>query len=260
MYGTVIVPLDGSPFAETALGPAEELAAAEDVPLVLLSVSDTDATRAYLHEVADASAVPTTVETIRSFDVLPGEAIAAMVGARPDALLVMATHGRSGVRRAVLGSVTEQVIAAVEQPILLTGPACKASRPLVGGRMVVGLDGSDRAEAVLPHAAAWAKAFDMQLWLATVQPPAGSVEALVESNYLARMAHDLDHLVPTVNWDTLHGTDPAVELVGLAERLDARCIAVTTHGRSGLSRVALGSVAMAITHRSPVPVLVHRAA
>ena len=260
MYGTVVVPLDGSPFAETALGPAEELAAAEGVSLVLLSVCDTDVTRAYLHEVAERLQIATAIETRRSLALPPGQAIAAVVGERPDALLVMATHGRTGVRRAVLGSVTEDVVRATAQPVLLTGPALVSGRALVGGRMLVALDGSDRAEAVLPHAAAWAKAFGMQLWLATVQPPAGAAEELVESNYLARVAHDLDRLLPPVNWDTLHGAHPAAELVDLAGRLDARCIAVTTHGRSGLSRVALGSVAMEVTHRSPLPVLVHRAA
>jgi nucleotide-binding universal stress UspA family protein len=260
MFGTVIVPLDESSFAETALGPAEEVAAAEGAPLVLLSVCDVDETRAYLHEVAGARSVATSIETVRALDVSAGEAIAAKVAARPDALLVMATHGRTGVRRAVLGSVTEDVLRAVDQPVLLTGPGYEGAGRLVGGRMLVALDGSDRAETILPHAVDWAKAFDMDLWLATVQPPVASPAGLADSNYLARLARDLDRQVPKVNWDTLHGAHPAAELADLAARLGASCVAVTTHGRSGLARVAVGSVAMDLAHRSPVPVLVHRAA
>jgi nucleotide-binding universal stress UspA family protein len=202
--------------------------------------------------------VTTTLETVSSFEDAAGPQLAGIAAGRPDALVVMATHGRTGVRRAVLGSVTEDVIRRVDDPVLLVGPSFTGADRLIGGRLLVCLDGSDRAEAILTHASAWAKAFDMKLWLATVQPPAGHLEELVESNYLARLAHDLDRDVPVVNWDTLHGTHAASELVDLAHRLPAACMAVTTHGRSGLSRVAVGSVAMEITHRSPVPVLVHR--
>lgn len=258
MYGTVVVPLDESPFAETALRPAAEIAAAEGAQLVLLSASDVAASRAYLHEVAERQSVTTTVKTVATGEESPGAVIARVVAERPDTLLCMATHGRSGVRRAVLGSVTEDVVRTLDEPILLTGPSYTGECRILGGRMLVCLDGSDRAEAILPHALSWAKAFDMKLWLATVQKPAASEGDVLESNYLSRIAHDLDRTAPTVNWDTLHGPHPANELVDLAARIGATCLAVTTHGRTGLSRVAVGSVAMDVAHRSTCPVLVQR--
>ena len=265
MYGTILVPLDGSRFAEIALGPAAELAAAEGATVTLVAVSDLDGTTAYLREVAARLPVATTVLAVDDAETTPGWVIARLAADRPDALVCMATHGRTGVRRAVLGSVTETVLRSCEGPVLLTGPYVEADRPIVGGKLLVCLDGSDRAEAILPQATSWVKAFDMHLWLAAVISHDPSVARrqvdadVLESNYLARLAHDLDRELPSqVNWDTLHGTHPAVALADVATRLPAAVVAMTTHGRTGLSRVALGSVAMELAHSSPCPVLVQR--
>jgi nucleotide-binding universal stress UspA family protein len=110
--------------------------------------------------------------------------------AAPDTLLVMATHGRTGVRRAVLGSVAEKVLRSAADPVLLAGPHLEPDRPIFGGR--------------------------------------------------------------------LNGRDPAARLMDMAARLPAAAIALTTHGRTGLPRLVLGSVAMEVVHRAPCPVLVGR--
>lgn len=264
MYGTILVPLDGSRFAERALEPAAELAAAEAATLTLVSVSDVEDTSGYLKEVAARLTVPTEILTVDASAEAPGAVIAGLAEDRPDSLLCMASHGRTGVRRAVLGSVTEEVLRAMAAPVLVAGPYVDPGRRIIGGRLMVCLDGSERSEAILPQATSWAKAFDMKLWLAAVMGRDRNVGRqqvdvdVLESNYLARLAHDLDHEAPVVNWDTLHGGDPAVALTDLATRLPAAVVAMTTHGRSGFSRMALGSVAMELAHRSPCPVLVQR--
>ena len=265
MYGTILVPLDGSRFAERALGPAAEVAAAEGARITLVSVSDAHDAAPYLREVTEKLGVPSTVLAVDGTQDAPGAVIAGLAAERPDALLCMATHGRTGVRRAVLGSVTEEVLRSLDAPVLLTGPYVEPDRPIVGGKLLVCLDGSERSEAILPHATAWTKNFDMKLWLTAVTSSDPSVarrefdKDVLESNYLARLAHDLDHeLTSPVNWDTLHGPRPAVPITDLAARLPAAVIAVTTHGRTGLSRMALGSVAMELVHDSPCPVLVQR--
>lgn len=61
-----------------------------------------------------------------------------------------------------------------------------------------------------------------------------------------------------VNWDVLHGDQAADPIVDYAAHLPASLIAMATHGRSGIARFALGSVAASIVHAAPCPVLVVR--
>ena len=262
MYGQIFVPLDQSDFAERAVRPAVELAAAAEARLTLLSVGRAEDSTAYLRGVAGRLARPADVLVVE--DDNPGLAIAAM--ATPDSLVSMATHGRTGVRRAVLGSVTEAVVRHVSGPVLLTGPFAFRQRSMVGGSLLVCLDGSERGEAILPAVHDWAKTFDMHVWLAAVVSPdlterRHEVDAdVVESGYLARIAHDLGAPATVVDWDVLHGPHPAKQLVQMAEQQRVVAVAMTTHGRSGLSRVVLGSVAAAVVHESPCPVLIVRSA
>ena len=104
----------------------------------------------------------------------------------------------------------------------------------------------------------------MEIWLtAVMSPDTGDLwrEAdgdVLESGYLARLAHDLRSHTSPVEWDVLHGPDPGARLVDAATRLPASVIAMTTHGRTGFQRTVLGSVAMDVVHDAPCPVLVAR--
>lgn len=260
MYGTIVVPLDRSPFAERALAPAVELALADHARLLLLSAADDDETNAYLHTVAAGLDFPATV--VCNEDDEPALAIAAV--AAPDTLVCMASHGRGGVRRAMLGSVAEGVLRSATDPVLICGPDLQPDRHLVGGRLMVCLDGSERAEAILQHAVAWAKAFEMEVWLTSVMnpdagaPPWDRDADVLESGYLARLAQGVVAHGVQVEWDVLHGPDVAGRLVDAATRLPAAAIALTTHGRTGLKRAVVGSVAMDVAHGAPCPVLIAR--
>ena len=101
---------------------------------------------AHLRDVASRLTLPADVLVIEDDE--PGPAIAAM--AALDTLVCMATHARTGVRRAVLGRVTEAVLRHVSGPMLLTGPFAWRQRSMVGGNLLVCLDGSERAEPILP--------------------------------------------------------------------------------------------------------------
>jgi nucleotide-binding universal stress UspA family protein len=268
MYRTIVVPLDGSSFAEAALGPARELAELQEATLNLVSVSTAENTRAYLEAVA--ASLHTTVSVTMADDVPSADPLGdvgasiAAAAAQPETLVCMATHGRGGVRRALLGSVTEAVVRSLSAPVMLVGPYVEHDRPIVGGNLLVCLDGSTRAEAILPAATAWARTFDMKPWLASVVNPDPSAARrevdfdVLESNYLARLAHDIERESGSVNWDVLHGTHPAPVLIDLAARLPAAVLACTTHGRTGVARLTLGSVAMDLAHGSPAPMLVER--
>jgi nucleotide-binding universal stress UspA family protein len=150
--GRILVPLDGSPEAERALGVAQSLAARCSLPVVLAQyieplvfaftpepgglayvdvrgILDTAmaGARAYLdahvralgqHGIAVSAEV--SVEQ-------PASGIRGYVAANPDTLLVLSTHGRSGWKRAVLGSVARRVLATVAAPMIVCPPP--ASQP-----------------------------------------------------------------------------------------------------------------------------------
>ena len=89
----------------------------------------------------------------------------------PAALIAMSTHGRSGVARWVMGSVTDKVLHSVQNPLLIVRPEDGDSTTAANIRtIIVPLDGSSLAEQVLPHVMTVAKALDCKISLIRVTP------------------------------------------------------------------------------------------
>ncbi len=139
MYQRIMLPLDGSDLAQTALPHALELCRGLGATLVLLYVRDprsgsTEAARRYLEYVRtqhNSSGVP--IEIV----VREGPVAAAIIEAadveRAD-VIAMATHGRSGLQRAVYGSVAEQVLRGSSKPVLLVRvPGATVEEPTAAG-------------------------------------------------------------------------------------------------------------------------------
>lgn len=143
MYRQIIVPLDGSPLAEEALEEAKKVAKASSTPLKLLRVVDTYRTQSLPatgmaldysmlgelaeEEIQDATAYLTTMVAQTkdegfdvTGDVLHGP-IARQIcsAAESNDLIVMSSHGRTGIKRWFLGSVAEEVMRNAECPVLL---------------------------------------------------------------------------------------------------------------------------------------------
>ena len=141
-YEEIVVPLDGSQLAEVALPYAEEIAAKMHCKVIMLAVLQSDEADKYQkHHIYATKMVKTTKEQIKKY--LPkvgGEAIEVSEVTRignpakgildyvdkgPLSLIVMATHGRSGVSRWAVGSVTDNVVRSTSrQPILLIRAKC----------------------------------------------------------------------------------------------------------------------------------------
>jgi nucleotide-binding universal stress UspA family protein len=194
--------------------------------------------------------------------------------------IVMATHGYSGIKRWTHGSVAERVLQAARVPVLMVraqeqdaeagwhvGLQCK--------RILVPLDGSRMAEQVLPTAALVARALDSELvlfqvpivhvygWLASEWfLPVPGVLATAEEDagaYLAGVAAGLKE--QNVRATTAMRIGPvAYSIVEYAEANDIDLIAMCTHGRSGLARWTLGSVADHVLRAGSKPILLVRAA
>lgn len=274
----LLVPLDGSKRAELAIPWAVRLAETTGDRIVLLRVRPAagetpDPAPNETGYLADCAAA---LQQSNNFAVEirplsgPPAATIAEAAARPDVrLIVMATHGRTGSARVVLGSVVSQVLRESPVPVLLV----PANGAVVPGyrRLIVPLDGSELAYAVLGPAEQFARATGAELILAQVVRHPGIVldgAGHIEHQVAARLTEPVqlagDYLQPIVNRLSERGVparsvvligDPAGRLIDLARREAADAIVLATHGRSGLDRLQHGSVAEAIVRGAPIPVM-----
>ena len=262
MLSSIVVPLDGSDLSKTALPVGAQLARALGSTLTLLTSgwgSTVEELEAGLAAEATRLDVPTSVSVVP--DTFPATAISHAVAGGDDAV-VMATHGRSGIGKALLGSVAEDVLKATERPVLLLGPSASQLPTITGGVMIVSTDGSPTSGAIVPRAALWAKALELSVHVVSVTRADGTPMGELTHDELVDRMEQIAGVFRAegvaVDVETLTGTDPAAALVELARHLPAAMIAMSTHARTGWGRTALGSVAMKVVHDSPCPVLVQK--
>lgn len=281
MYRVILVPVDGSDFAERALPPALLIAHLANARVVLLQViprggdnsdsasDEVEAIRggeAYLQELAKRGANGLDVETV----VLVGEptlTILEEAKRRNADLIVMSTHGRSGLGRWIYGSVADGVMRHAPVPVILVPATRYASpRPEHPPRILVPLDGSSLAEEVLRPVEELAEAMQADLVLARVVEPRPATYTDLESlasdptaelaaarSYLEKVAAGLHPRRGEVILREDYGS--AVTTISeLAKEQDVAAIAMATHGHGGLTRLVLGSVGTGVVQRSNVPV------
>jgi nucleotide-binding universal stress UspA family protein len=276
MYKHVVVPLDGSSLAEGALGPATAFARSTGGQLLLYRAVEPDrqpaSVDAYLAEVA-GRLDGVVADTSSSAADPPAEGIERALRGLDDAILCMSSHGRGGIGRSLLGSVAEDVLGRVGDPLLLVGPHCEADRSPVEGPLVVCVDGSKLSEAIVRPAADWAKAFGMTVVFlqvistnieAELQAAGVRPEDVREGSYVTGLALRLKDLgVDPADWEVLRHRDPsqpASRIVEFVREREAGLVAMSTHGRTGLRRLLIGSVAMRVVHDASCPVLICRPA
>ena len=280
----ILIPLDGSSLAEAIVPVAEALARDHEAEILLLRALTP---RGFPDEEAAAQREAEGYLTRVAADLrtrgVPGvewkvwyaEPSQAIVDAARDNgidLITMATHGRSGLDRLRFGSVAERVVRRAPVPVLLVRGE-PSPKPGAIGRMVVPVDGSEVSEAVLPVVASLAGPFDFTIdLLHAVEPLAPSALAEVVSQadailrrrvaeaeaHLARLAAALEGRGLRVRAAVRLGP-PADAIHGYAEPEGIGLIAMTTHGRSGLGRLVLGSVAERVLRAATVPVLLLKA-
>jgi nucleotide-binding universal stress UspA family protein len=195
----------------------------------------------------------------------------------PD-LVVMTTHGRGGVRRAWLGSVADQLIRSLDVPILLVraGPPESTGSPANFGEILVPLDGSPLAEAALEPAMVIARLWDAEISLVQIVQPVllatdpllplpswyddqlTTVERDAAQDYLRDVAERLREQGVKASGVAVIGGGVAEELLSLARPGRVGLLAMATHGRGGVRRLMLGSVADKLVRGAEVPLLVCR--
>jgi nucleotide-binding universal stress UspA family protein len=264
----VLVALDGSPESHVALDALQPLLAGVERVTLLSIVESPDgeaALASYLEGVVRTLAgagVPAKAE-LRPGRVVPG--ILAATSQLGATMIAMASHGRSGLGRVALGSQAEQVLRASRVPVLVV-PSWQHRRGRVPTRVrhiLVPIDGSERALEIAPHVGALQRLLGGHVTLVHAGPGLADKAATRASQ--ARLDDGLAAFADAgvvasgqlVTGDPqraiLEATLPALDD---EDRVDL--IAMTTHGRSGLARVAYGSVAEAVLHRTDIPVLILR--
>lgn len=195
-------------------------------------------------------------------------------------LIVLSTHGRSGLGRWIYGSVAESVLQRTPVPVFLARawPQSRPGSPRPAlSSILVPLDGSALAEQALPTAAELARAMSAQLHLVRVVPLvfAGGMDELAAYGAITSVDVEAEQRDAKLYLDAvvgrLHGEgvqavplvsagQPITSIVSLAETCQAGLIVMATHGRSGLARTVAGSIALGVLHRGHLPVLLVRPA
>jgi nucleotide-binding universal stress UspA family protein len=293
MLNNILVPVDGSAVGEAALPYAEALARRSGAALTLVRAAqappmrgDPGTAQARAIEQAESYlstlAAGLTSRGIRVQTGVPYGAAATWItgemALRGSDLIVMATHDRTGPSRWVRGSVAEAVVSQASVPVMVVR-AAEGLRPAQGFDqprpvLVVPLDGSTFAEAALPMAGELARVLDAGLVLVGVVPGPGQLVA-AEGAVVTYVGEDFERLQAEAR-TYLAGVasrvggpatevvvrlgDPSAEIAREAAERAAAAVIMATHGRTGLVRTLLGSVAGGVLHRGGTPVVLVRPA
>jgi len=297
MFNRILVPLDGSKTAEKVLPHAQALAALLEVPVELLEVVDIADMAAHLSSEkaryletffaeGERQSENYLAEVARNLSGLkvdykvergrPEEIIISKAAADERILIAMATHGRSGMSRWLLGSIAEKVLRGTSNPLLLVRAYGEGVRETSLSSVIVPLDGSTLAERALPTAVYLCKLMNLELTLLRCfELPAaayyGSEAYLPNYDELkSRVREDAqNYLDAQVNALRAEGVarvsavltegDGADEIIGYARKSPRALIIMCTHGRSGVRRWMLGSVTEKVVRHTSDPVIVVRA-
>ena len=196
----------------------------------------------------------------------PAEAIVEHAEKHEVDLVVMGTHGRRGMDRLLSGSVSEEVVRQASCPVFTVLAGDEPSPGPYVERVVAPVDLSDQSTLVVDHAAELATAYDASLDLVHVieqvaYPDAYGVDPLSMAlpEVQDRAGAALDDLaaratgVDTVRTHARLGY-AAHDIVDFAAENDAGLIVMATHGRTGLKRFLIGSVAEKVMRTAPCPV------
>lgn len=297
MLDTILVPLDGTDFAEHALATAVALAkrsggslalATVEVPppmafpdvtvLEPLNVAETRYLEAVADRVRDAGVADVSVAVLMGNAPEALEVHRAEVGA---GLTVMTTHGRGPLARAWLGSVADHYVRSTAAPVLFIRPPEDSGAPDLGaapafGHVAVTVDGSELSETAIDPGLVFADLFDARFTLVRVVEYPHSTESVYLPDVIELIQQQLEQSreaaaaeleqVATrlsaegreVGRETRVANHAAAGILEAVREAGADLIVMASHGRGGLGRVVLGSVADKVLRGSNRPVLVVR--
>ena len=296
MWERIVVPLDGSNLAELALPYAEELAGTFNSEVVLVYVNEpAESQYRHMHQLYIEEMAGQMRERIKDYsrdivspimkvssEVLPGEPAEKIINyvEKNDVnLVIMASHGRSGITPWSTGGVANKVLHITRVPVLLIKAIKPPQRTPVKhllNRILLPLDGSEAGEAAVPNIQELIDRMESEVILFGVVPagqhartvggldyilyPEQQLE-LVKAEarvYLDKVCHRLTGRKGNVRVEIKVG-DIAREIIKFADEANVNMIAISAHGRSGIEKWVFGSIAHKIIQASNTPILIVRA-
>src|SRR5581483_7617983 len=276
MFGTILVPLDGSTLAARAVPFATAFARAAGARLVLIRAVRADRLPGEKAALAQRAARRRAeVELGVIVEQLQQEGLAAEAHvsskAAPEAivdaarqqhadLIVMSTHGRSGIGRWLYGSVADRVLQRTRVPVLLVPPSCERTCPAAGAlRVLVPLDGSELAERALVYARAVAGTAG-EILLYQVLPPSVPIDDgdLLDPYWTEVFAEARADVLRYLEGVAVELGAAAQRIAEYARREKVDLVVLSSHGRAGVARWLLGSVAEELLREAPTPLLLVR--
>ncbi len=294
MIKHVLVPLDGSELAEAALPAARFLAVALGAKVTLVHVVEQDApatihgerhlktpeeAEAYLMAVSSLAAPPGAEVACHVHAPATSDVVQSIVAHKhelaPD-LIVLCTHGRSGLRRIFIGSIAQQVAAAGPTPVLLIRPEGHARDSAFDVKTILApLDGELPHEQGLDLAWELARSAGARLHLLSIVPTLnslaghdatmgrfmpGTTQAILQMEekeikaYLMQCASRLQQKGLEIAAEIRYG-DAGPTITETAEQIDAGIIVLATHGKAGNAAFWTNSVAARVQASTRRPLL-----
>ena len=292
MYKRILVPLDGSDLAEQVLPYVLFISKDLQSKIDLLQILPPGLNRRKEGANGNSTAIKENAEAylelIRKSLAELGMAVSCSIKVgepeqliveeaekMPGTMVAMSTHGRTGVNRWLMGSITDKVLHAYNNSLLIVRPRETSRLPqeIKLKTMIVSLGGSTQSEEVLPHSIALAKPRNLKVILLRVVPipddyyryaeyplirsdPAPHQTEQRARGYLDILALDLQRQgISCVEQRVLLGR-PASVIVDIDRETPDNVVTMTTHGHSGFGRLLLGSVTNEVVRNCGSPVLV----
>lgn len=283
MYDSILLPVDGSEHTAKIVHHAAELAQWTEAKIQVVFVADTtrDSLTVVDGNVVDAleregepivSDVASELDSLgveHGTDIVQGSPAPTIVdyAERYDYdLIVLPTHGRTGISRYLLGSVTEKVVRLSDVPVLTARMQSDEQLTFPYENILVATDGSPASNAAAKHGLALAAALDATVHVLSVVDDTSlgpDVRSVLSTDELERPAIEAvegvdaeagAYELPDVRTNVEHGS-PAAVIREYIETSDIHAVVMGSSGRRGVDRILLGSVAEKTVRSAPVPVI-----
>ena len=258
-YPRLIAATDGSAQGGMALVGAAQLAGRTKAELyVFHAAGDMEGEAAVRRQVAELlEGIPFQLEIrnlIAGTPTSPARLVHEFADEVGDSLVVVGTHGRSGIKAALLGSTTAELVSRPGQATVVYGP--RAEAPIEVNRIVACVDGSQFSELSLAEAALWCAALKVPMVIVQVVPPdLPSYVTVFEDAYVHNLSKELEGLGnQSFESAVLHSVSPAKAILEAFGKDPATMLVMATHGRVGFKRVVMGSVASEVVRGARGPV------
>ena len=289
----ILIPLDGSELAEQVVPQLQRFVAPHQTEIIFMAASSPaiamlgDFSQPSLEQASPTAAEPAHAQIqllTQQFNDLgfkttahflvgsPSECILRLAEEEHVDLIAMSTHGRTGIGRALLGSVSDQVVRNARPPVFLVPAAAQLKTEKSPESLLVPLDGSQFAETALPVAQSFAQMTGTTIQLLRVVEPTTAHErelmfghsdslsavfqtrAKVATNYLEQISLRLQLAGISCSHHVAFGK-PAAAIAQIAASEAIDLIVMSTHGRAGIERMVYGSVASQVLHDATCPLL-----